>query len=131
MAFRSDVVPGDWRSAVIVPLYKGKGKRTECSNYKGINLLSVVGKISAGILVDKVHKVIEGLIADERGGFRARRVCVDQILTLKQIDEKAREKTRRVYAGFMDLEKSYDKVNREALWQLLRMFHCTRVKEED
>ena len=27
MAFESCVVPGDWRSAVIVPLYKGKGKR--------------------------------------------------------------------------------------------------------
>ena len=24
--------------------------------------------------------------------------------------------------GFMDLEKPYDKVNREALWQVLRMF---------
>ena len=26
-----------------------------------------------------------------------------------------------VYVGFMDLEKAYDKVNREALWQVLRM----------
>ena len=29
IAFESGVVPGDWRSAVIVPLYKGKGERTE------------------------------------------------------------------------------------------------------
>ena len=27
-----------------------------------------------------------------------------------------------VYVGFMDLEKAYDKVNREALWQVLRMY---------
>ena len=33
MAFESSVVPEDWRSAVIVPLYKAKGKRTECKNY--------------------------------------------------------------------------------------------------
>ena len=26
---------------------------------------------------------------------------------------KAREKKRRVYVGFMDLEKEYDRVNRE------------------
>ena len=44
----------DWRSAVIVPLYKGKGERSECKNYRGISLLSVVGKIYAGILVDRV-----------------------------------------------------------------------------
>ena len=33
MAFRSGVVPQDWRSAMIVPLYKGEGERTECSDY--------------------------------------------------------------------------------------------------
>ena len=31
MALES-VVPEDWRSAVIVPLYKGKGERNECMN---------------------------------------------------------------------------------------------------
>ena len=29
---------------------------------------------------------------------------------------------RRVYAGFMNLEKAYDRVDREALWQVLRMY---------
>ena len=69
-------------SAVIVPLYKGKGDRSECSNYRGISLLSMVGKIYAGILVDSFRKVTEGLIDDEQGGFRAGRGCVDQIFTL-------------------------------------------------
>ena len=46
-----------------------------------------------------------GLIDDEQWGFRAGRGCVDQIFTLKQIGEKAREKKRSVYVGFMDLEK--------------------------
>ena len=32
MAFEGGFVPEYWRSAVIVPLYMGKGKRTECSN---------------------------------------------------------------------------------------------------
>ena len=52
MACESDVVPGDLRSAVIVPLDKGKGERTECKNYKDISLLSMVRKMYAGILVD-------------------------------------------------------------------------------
>ena len=66
---------------MIVPLYKGKEERTECSNY---SLLSAVGKIYAGISVDRARRVIEGLIDDEQGGFRAGRGCVDQIFTLKQ-----------------------------------------------
>ena len=27
-----------------------------------------------------------------------------------------------MYVGFIDLEKAYDNVNREALWQVLRMY---------
>ena len=27
-----------------------------------------------------------------------------------------------VNVGFMDLEKAYDRVNREALWQVVRMY---------
>ena len=47
---------------------------------------------------------------------------LDQIFTLKQIGEKAREKKRRVYVGFIDLEKAYNRVNRGALWQVMRMY---------
>ena len=48
MAFESGVVSKDWRSALIVLLYKGKGVRTECKNYRGISLLTIVGKIYTG-----------------------------------------------------------------------------------
>ena len=41
--------------------------------------------------------------------------CVDQIFTLKQIGEKAREIKCRAYLCFIDLENAYDRVNREAL----------------
>ena len=57
-----------------------------------ISLLRIVGKIYAGNLVDKVHRMTEGLIENEQGGFGAGSGCVGQILTLKQIDEKARVK---------------------------------------
>ena len=68
---------------------KDKGERNVCKNYKGISLLSVVGKIYAWILIDKVRRVTEGLIDDEQEGFRKGRRCIDQTFTLKQIGEKA------------------------------------------
>ena len=64
----------------------------------------------------------EGLIDGVQGGFRAGRGCVDQIFTLKQIGVKAQEKKCRVYVGYMDLKKAYDRVKREAPWQVLRMY---------
>ena len=52
----------------------------------------MVGKIHAGKLVDRVHKVTEGLIDDEQGVLRAWMGCVNQIFILKQIGQKAWEK---------------------------------------
>ena len=80
-----------------------------------ISLLSVVGRICAWILV-RVRRVIDGLADDEQGGFRVGRKCADQI------GEKALEKKLRLYVGFMDLKKACGRVNREALWQIPRMY---------
>ena len=44
-----------------------KRERNECKNYRGISLLSVVGKIYAGIIIDRVRRVTGGLIDDEQG----------------------------------------------------------------
>ena len=62
MAFESGV-PEDWRSAVI------EGERNKCKNYRGISLL-MVGKIYAGILVDRFCIVTRDMIDDEEGGFK-------------------------------------------------------------
>ena len=35
----------EWENACIAPLYLGKGDRLEWANYRGLNLLSVVGKV--------------------------------------------------------------------------------------
>ena len=73
MTFESGVVPEDWRSAVIVPLYSCKGERTECKNYRDISLLSVMEKKYAGILVDRFHRLTEDLIDDGQKGFIRRK----------------------------------------------------------
>ena len=35
----------DFRDAVIIALYKNKGEQSNCSNYRGITLLSIAGKV--------------------------------------------------------------------------------------
>ena len=60
------------------------------------------------------------MIDAQQGGFRAGIGCVNLIFTQNQIGVKAPKK--KVYVGFIDLEKAYDRVNRIALWQVLRMY---------
>ena len=41
--WREDEVSQDMRDANIVTLYKNKGDRGDCNNYRGISLLNIVG----------------------------------------------------------------------------------------
>ncbi len=31
-------MPADWTKAIIVPVYKGKGRRGECGSYRGMSV---------------------------------------------------------------------------------------------
>ena len=106
LAWEEGRFPEDWKSGIIVPLYKGKGEREVCGNHRGICLLSVIGKIYGRILTDRVRYIMEELVGEEPVGFR-RRGCVDQMFALRCIVEKYLEKGKKVYGTFMDLEKAY------------------------
>ena len=56
--WQSGQMPSDWKKGIILPLYKGKGSRRECKNYRGITLLSTPGKAFALTLLARVKTVI-------------------------------------------------------------------------
>lgn len=118
LAMKSSIVPADWSYAVIAPIFK-KGSRKECSNYRGISLLSVVGKVYASVLVDRVRAIVEDVLDEIQGGFRPLRGCQDQIFCLRQAIEKLCEKDKDLYLCFIDLEKAFDRVPRQKLFEIL------------
>ena len=119
MVMKHGTAPRDWQRAVVIPIHK-KGCRLTCGNYRGVSLLSVAGKWFGKVLNARLRGCTEGRVMEEQGGFRARRSCIDQVFILRQIAEKAIEKRRDVFLAFIDLEKAYDRVNREKLWEALR-----------
>ena len=45
VVWHSCIIPPDWKRGLVVPIWKGKGNRQDCNNYRGIMLLSVLGKV--------------------------------------------------------------------------------------
>ena len=45
--WQEGAVPQDMRDAKIITLFKNKGERSDCKKYRGISLLSVIGKVFA------------------------------------------------------------------------------------
>ncbi len=119
---REGSVPLEWRSACVVPLFKGKGNKFECSSFRGISLLSVVGKVYERILVERIRCGTESVVGEEQSGFRKGRGCMDQVFMVRQVCEKYLRKGKEVFWAFMDLEKAYDRADRDALWSVLQIY---------
>ena len=56
----------------------------------------------------------------------ARKGCVDQLFVVRQLFEKFLAKGKDLFWVFMDLKKAYDRVDRDALWQVMRLYGVGR-----
>ena len=117
-------VPQDMRDAKIVTLYKNKGERSDCNNYRGISLLSIVGKVYARVLLARLQKLAERIYPESQCGFRAGRSTVDMVFSLRQLQEKSREQNLPLYIAFIDLTKAFDLVSRDGLFKALEKIGC-------
>ena len=59
------------------------------------------------------------MLDEIQGGFRPMRGCQDQIFCLRQAIEKLYEKNKDLYLCFIDLEKAFDRVPRQKLFEVL------------
>uniref|UniRef100_UPI00398F0602 uncharacterized protein n=1 Tax=Pristiophorus japonicus TaxID=55135 RepID=UPI00398F0602 len=120
-------MPQDFCDGMIVSLYKNKGNKADCGNYRGISLLSIAGKIIARIVLNRLlASVSEANLPETQCGFRPGRSTADMIFALRQVQEKCIEQNMDLYVVFIDLTKAFDTVNRAALWSILTKLGCPR-----
>ena len=119
--WKEEVVPSDWARGIIVPLYKD-GDKKNVDNYRGITLLSVVGKLYTSILNNRISQWLEKKkkLVEEQGGFRTKRCTSEQIFILKETIQARRRVNKRTVCCFLDIRKAYDTVFREGLWERMR-----------
>ena len=65
-------VPAEWCLGLIVPVFKKKGSPQDVNNYRGITLLSCIGKLFTSCINTRLTKYLDrkGIIGEEQAGFR-------------------------------------------------------------
>ena len=89
------------------------------NNWRGITVLSVSSKIFNRVIYNRLIIELDRMIRKEQAGFRPNRSCVDQICSLRIIIEQSIEFQSPLFIVFIDYQKAFDSINREAIWRAL------------
>ena len=98
-----------------------KGDKTECGNYRGISLVSHVGKVLLKVAARRLSAYCEAKkrLPDEQCGFRPDRPTTSMMFVVSRLQEVGRKAGVYLVIRFIDLQKAYDTVDRTLLWQAL------------
>ena len=115
------IIPSQWTIGVIKPLYKNKGNINDVNNYRGITLLSCIGKLFTSILNSRLYIYLtsKNLLGNEQAGFRPKHSTLDHIFALHILSRFYIESNKQLFCAFVDYSKAFDFVNRTHLWQKL------------
>lgn len=111
-------IPDQWRRSYLVPFYKNKGDIRLCGNYRAIKLISHTFKMWERILNKRLLKLTN--VSENQCGFVAGKSTTDAIHSIRILMEKFRANRTDLHMTFIDLEKAFDRVPRELIWQALR-----------
>ena len=99
-----------------------KGDLSDCNNWRGVTILNVASKIFTRCIFERIQGPVEEKLHENQAGFRKGRGCMDMVFVLRRLIEESAEVQKTLFVNFVDFEKAFDSVFREALWKVLREY---------
>ena len=97
-----------------------EGNAKQRSNYRTIALISHPSKVILKILQARLQQYINCELPDFQAGFRKGSGTREQIANICWIIKKAREFQKNIYFCFIDYAISFDCVDHNKLWKILK-----------
>ena len=99
----------------------------DTGNYRGISLLSDVGKLFTSLINSRFVKWSEenDILTDAQFGFRPGLGTTDAIFALHSLISNTSRKGKRLYCCFIDYMKAFDSVAHVKLWLKLSRIGIT------
>ena len=103
--------PTSWATAIVTMLYK-KGDEKEVSNYRTINLIPVLAKITSTIVWSRVEKqlVTKDRYSQAQAGFMAGQEGIGQVIALREACLRRRLQNLRTWLLFTDFATAFPKM---------------------
>lgn len=108
-----ETIPSYLSSAILVPIYKGKGRNPlMTTSYRGISLTSVIVKLFEYILLQRMTPILSdrGIPHYTQTAFQKGISCADPTEVVQEAVRDYIEDGSTIYQCFYDLEKAFDSV---------------------
>ena len=118
LIFDAGVVPEEWLTGIVKPIYKNKGDPHLPDNYRPITLLSCMGKLFTSILCERLNNFADEieLISESQTGFRKGYSTIDNMFIIYLLSKYALSNKKKLYCAFIDFKQAFDTVWRDGLW---------------
>jgi hypothetical protein len=107
----NNAIPGDWKKAIVVPIYRG-GYRLVVGNYRPVSLTLVVCKQMQHVIAGYLRQVwkMSAWLWEGQHGFRPKYSCEGKIVTVCHDIADSLDEGVRTGANIIDFPKAFDLV---------------------
>ncbi|CAG2247073.1 unnamed protein product [Mytilus edulis] len=127
---KCEYIPLLYRHGIIIPLYKGNNKdKSNPNSYRAIVLTSVFGKLHDKTVLHRINKMLTALDNTFHDplqfGFVPEHGAISALYTLKECINVFMKSKSKLYVGFLDNEKAFDKIWHDGLFLKLKEIGVT------
>ena len=119
-------VPVDWKEAIVISLYKGKGADTSPENYRPISLLNSIYKVFASMLQIRLSAQHDHNLRETQYGFRKHKSTTNPLFILRRAIEWSEMTSHPLSLLFLDWKQAFDSVDHNALLIALTRFGLSK-----
>ena len=120
-------LPSEWKRAPVTPIYKGKGSKHACNNYRPISITSILCRILESIIRDSLMRYMTAncILSDKQFGFISGRSTVLQLLHVFDKWTEILDRGEEIDVIFCDFQKAFDTVPHKRLCDVLAHYGIT------
>ena len=109
--------PDEWSEGYVIPLHK-RGSLNDVGNYRGITLLSILGKLFTRVLNNRLKDWAEHyhVLIEAQAGFRPGMSTTDNVFVLHGAILHLINQGKKLNCAFVEFTKAFDYVVCENLW---------------
>ena len=108
--YAESYIPNDWKISCVIPLYKGKGSRFKCENYRPISKNCAFARIFETAIKNKLEPALFSKLSNCQHGFVPKRSTISNLLTTYFYVYSELDAGRPCDVISVDFSKAFDKI---------------------